>query len=995
MFSPGEINAALLDPQITHDLAQIRAVLSNNRLRREVVLDPDSLPRLERVVDSVLVSAPDWNEEAAELVLRAAEVSETLAIAAGTEGGARLRLRAALLYELGAMPMMAAAVIRDGDGPTFLIDFLKRRQAFKSLAEEIRVNGDVAEAKADVLLRLGSCEAALELADFEHDSSQAFGAHTAALEEVARNFEVDMSLSEVKAFAEVVSRRASRSTRLHAPDALFAGLRAIGFPPELWAAQTEAIGKGLLDLDHDSWGLAAPTGAGKTFLARLLILDALQQEPGSKVLYIVPTKALVHQVSRDLGEAFEPLDLQVTSVTPQLAALDDGEEAEISESSVLVLTPEKADLLLRIGAEFLKEASLVVVDEAHHIEDGTRGVLLELYLARLRTALAGSARYVLLSAVAPNIADITKWMGKKPGSALIDQRATRMKVGVYRVRREGRFNRGVIDYTDGNQLRVFEKGVQKGKRAGLIQLAAELSKAGPILVVAKGQGTAEKVAEGLRDQLQADGLKPLSREQRSSSVMERLDSRLEREMYADVGLRKLIRWGVAYHHAGLPPRVREALEEAVSKNYIRSVVATTTLADGVNFPFSTVVVESLAIQNPSFEAGKPMDWRVFTPRRFWNIAGRAGRPGYDHEGHVILFEPSLGLDRVNQAIEPYITPHLLDMPPVTSALAEGLREMEAQLKDGDFSLESLEETELPEGLPKETKGVVNLLRVGLAHAKATEQSVEPDEYFSQTYASRILPESERAFGLRLMRQQQKVLDSYLADTAAPTIDLVAELGLSIDTLSRLQRYVRELGDWQFEALVNVLFGPQINFKQLPYILIGVLQNMAELEGRKLSGWYSETVVDWCSGKPFSTIARQKNERSLEDLISLMYSRIQYTLPWGLYATDRFVAEVAHEREIQYDSQLNKLAYLVEAGVPDRAALRLTALGFERTDAARLSRTYFGSREARETTDIISWLCAQSDEALKSIVVGADRRRVDFDFIPLLKEVREGKVEERD
>src|SRR4029077_14003947 len=112
-----------------------------------------------------------------------------------------------------------------------------------------------------------------------------------------------------------------------------------------------------------------------------------------------------------------------------------------------------------------------------------------------------------------------------------------------------------------------------------------------------------------------------------------------------------------------------------------------------------------------------------------------------------------------------------------------------------------------------------------------------------------------------------------------------------------------LGDWQFEALVNVLFGPQINFKQLPYVLIGVLKNMAELEGRRLSGWYSEAVVEWFSGKAFSAIARQKNERTLEDLISLMYSRIQYTLPWGLYATDRFVAEVALEREIQYDSQL--------------------------------------------------------------------------------------------
>ena len=147
--------------------------------------------------------------------------------------------------------------------------------------------------------------------------------------------------------------------------------------------------------------------------------------------------------------------------------------------------------------EFLGEVSLVVVDEAHHIEDGTRGVLLELYLARLRSTLAAHARYVLLSAVAPNIREITDWIGDRPGYAVVEQRSTRMKVGIYKVRREGHFNQGFIDYTDGTRVLIFNRKAEKGQEAGLVQLAERLAAAGPLLVVAQGKKTTENIAAAL------------------------------------------------------------------------------------------------------------------------------------------------------------------------------------------------------------------------------------------------------------------------------------------------------------------------------------------------------------------------------------------------------------------------------------------------------------------------------------------------------------------
>jgi hypothetical protein len=163
--------------------------------------------------------------------------------------------------------------------------------------------------------------------------------------------------------------------------------------------------------------------------------------------------------------------------------------------------------------------------------------------------------------------------------------------------------------------------------------------------------------------------------------------------------------------------------------------------------------------------------------------------------------------------------------------------------------------------------------------------------------------------------------------------------------------------------------------------------MAELDGPRLSGIYTETVIDWCLGKPFAAIPLAARHKRLEDLISFIYVKIGYLLPWGLYAFDRFLREAAAERRLEYGGEVQTLAYLVDAGVPDTAALVLCAQGLERTDASRLSRAYFASREARETTDIIRWVRAQPFERLAALVRGVDGRRLDHDFRRVLKDLR--------
>ena len=348
--------------------------------------------------------------------------------------------------------------------------------------------------------------------------------------------------------------------------------------------------------------------------------------------------------------------------------LDDEEEEVIATSSVLVLTPEKADLLGRLSADSFQRTRVVIVDEAHHIESGTRGVLLEMYLWRLKNLIPQNARFVFLSAVAPNIKQLTEWVGSPSRTVLQRSRPTRMTVGVYRIGRIGARRAGWIDYEEGGRLQLFDRGVETSQRRQLVQLAQALAVAGPVLVVAKGKKECENLAREMAARIEPGDRMPS--DQFEADDVQRLDSRLERELYADVPMRDFLNSRVVYHHAGLPPRVRTAVEDVIRGGFIRYVFATTTLAEGVNFPFSSVVVQSLALRDAPAK-GKPVRYSPVTPRVFWNIAGRAGRPGMDREGQVILFEPSLGLNRVEYVLSDYLNPDITSLAPVTSALAKG------------------------------------------------------------------------------------------------------------------------------------------------------------------------------------------------------------------------------------------------------------------------------------------------------------------------------------
>ncbi|MEW6130743.1 MAG: DEAD/DEAH box helicase [Acidobacteriota bacterium] len=992
MFVIDEIKSVLNNHDFISDLQWVRQSLAMHRYGQKFPSGNGSVARLSYFVESVLSSAPGWkSNDALNLCSIAGEIAELLSsykdLSEITQR--KMRIRSALLYELAELPALSSAILKEQDLTGLLGDLFSRKGFFSNLG----VNGEMkkyrsAPVKANVTeLDLVLSYDALRLAEYEQGEEQAPDKFASQiLANLAKELSIGMSTTEINAFAAIINKRRSYATRSNVEHDLLPYLREMKFPAELWATQVQAIQAGLVNYHYDSWGFAAPTGTGKTFLARLLIAKTLLDNPETKILYIVPSKALVQEICSELSDVFAPLNFSVVQVSPQMIELNTTEEKEIATCSVAVLTPEKADLLLRLGVDFMANASLIIVDEAHHIESGNRGVLLELYLWRIRNLYKVQTRIVFLSAVAPNVDELAEWLGDNPGGLVADRRSTRMRAGVYHVKKQNAKG-GWIDYSDNTSIRIVDS-LEKTQEKQLIQLAEKVSRVGPVLIVAKGKGTCESLAKKTGIWLEENGfLKKLTEDENKSDTIQRLDSRLEREMYASVEMRILLKNRIVYHHAGLPPRVRQSVEEAIRQNYVDYVYATTTLAEGVNFPFSSVIVQSLALREPP-EKGKPARYNPVTPRSFWNIAGRAGRPGFDREGQAILFEPSLGAEKVNAVVENYLDPSMKGIDPVHSALAENIKEISRSIDAKEFTLDTLETVALPENITRKVRGTINLLRVGIIHAKTSKQFMFPEQILEGSFALRHLDDAEIQIATQLIQSQTEVVDKFLAEPGAPSVDMIAELGLSIETLSDLRDYVLNLSNWELKQMRKVMIGGKINFNQAKYIVGPVAKRMAELEGPKLGGLYTEVILQWLSGVPLVSVkSKAEYKDSLEELIKVIYSRIQYLLPWGLYAFHRLVEEELKRRNIfSYSDEILSLAYLVDAGVPNYDALRLVRLDMERVDATRLAKEYH-KRKPYLDTDIIGWLLKEDLDSVLAFVRGSDNRRIDPDLIRLLNEFK--------
>jgi len=405
---------------------------------------------------------------------------------------------------------------------------------------------------------------------------------------------------------------------------------------ELWPSQQDALRKNLLDPYRRAILVEMPTSAGKTLLAKFSIIQTKALNPNGKIMYIVPTRALVNQVTADLRLDFANFNPKfvVEQAVPAFELNPTEERLLSGTTDILVTTPEKLDLLIRKDHPATKDIALVIADEAHNISDRSRGARLELLLGTLKRERAG-ARFLLLSPFLPNDDELVSWLGDDQYLPPIgvDWKPSRTVVSVLKL--DGSKNKRAffletvpaskaLDISPGKKIRIADQNVVPGKPSlerYTIAGAKVFKERGAVLVLCRGRGTAIKRAKQIASTMEKIN--------ENNELVKSVCKFLAVEHGPNTPLIDLLYSGVAYHHSGLSQEARLLIEGLIKKDLIKVVCGTTTLAQGVNFPISTVIIESLV---------KGSGNRL-TYSDFWNVAGRAGRALFDTTGIIAFPAP--------------------------------------------------------------------------------------------------------------------------------------------------------------------------------------------------------------------------------------------------------------------------------------------------------------------------------------------------------------------
>jgi DEAD/DEAH box helicase len=413
-------------------------------------------------------------------------------------------------------------------------------------------------------------------------------------------------------------------------------------PPhiDLWPSQIAAAERAINP--DDDLVIALPTSAGKTRIAELCILRTLADQ--RRIIYVTPLRALSAQIERVLARTFVPLGRAVTSLYGASGATLIDAKTLVS-ADLVVATPEKLDFALRQDPTVLNDIGLVVFDEGHMIGLGSREIRYEVLIQRLlRRQDADQRRIVCLSAMFnpedPYFKDFANWLrSDAPGDSVhVQWRPTRQRLAT--LDWSQRSKSATLYFLDGEKPYVprfiEENDAKKPRRTPFpkndvefcISAANAFARDGhTVLVYSPLKSQVEPLAREfrrIRDQGYLESVKAPQPEHIAVALA------IGREwLGTDHAAVRALEAGIGTHHGALPRPFLNAVEELLDERRLSVVIASPTLAQGIDLACSVLIFRSLR----RYEDG---EWVPISPAEFGNVIGRAGRAYVDLDGISVL-----------------------------------------------------------------------------------------------------------------------------------------------------------------------------------------------------------------------------------------------------------------------------------------------------------------------------------------------------------------------
>ncbi|RTL01450.1 MAG: DEAD/DEAH box helicase [Proteobacteria bacterium] len=709
--------------------------------------------------------------------------------------------------------------------------------------------------------------------------------------------------------------------------------------------------EGLLGSSRRAVVVSLPTSSGKTMIAQFRILQALNQfdTENGWVAYLAPTRALVNQITRRIRNDFEPLGISVEQVSPALEV--DGFEMSIlqnddknSQFKVLVTTPEKLDLMLRQDWESKigRPLTLVVVDEAHNLQNATRGLKLELLLANINKECE-NAQFLLLTPFIENAKEIATWLGGANSDDInmsIDWQPNERAIGIVYAEKSDsrctshcRFNlkfKSVhtskpsisidenIMMLENNDQYTFSQVNDNAKLATMV--VNQLKERDSVIAMHGQVRWVWSLAEEIK--IKSNLVTP-------SENIKYVQKFLSYEFGSSFQLIDLLNYKIGVHHAGFSDEVRTLMEWLFEKGEINVLVATTTIAQGMNFPVGAVVMASHQYFSTHAEEMPPED--------FWNIAGRAGRVGQDSIGIIALVAKN---DTEIEKLRTFINKQ-------TGALNSSLIEMvtEAMKSTNNMNIEDLGKIVYQQ--PTWSAFVQYLTHTYKQMGESENFIAQIEQVLRGTFGFEKLRQQNRAWSNKFIRGVENYA-TYMQDPKYKgAIKLVDSTGFSLQSVIQLLQDSgkEDIGknSWNQELFGNT----SVELQKMVGILLKIPElrdNFDDIKGKTNTqdgNTISLVIKDWVNGKSIENIAEnyfKTGNINMDEAITKcgqsLYGKITQTASWGLSA---LLSPMASEMTEDEFKELSNLPARVYYGVNSDDAMMLRLIGVPRIASTELSK----------------------------------------------------------
>lgn len=677
---------------------------------------------------------------------------------------------------------------------------------------------------------------------------------------------------------------------------------------------------------NETISISAPTSAGKSYILCTLLLEELT-EGNKNIVYVVPTRALISQVETDLRALLKQYNLEsqtnVTTVPPQ-------DDVDIEKSNIFVFTQERLHWFLYGNSNV--QVDILIVDEAHKIEDGNRGILLQQKIEdvvktnpRIKVFFSSpftSNPEILLENVINNSKKCkvnTQFVAVNQNLLYVTQ--VPRKIKEWQI-----------------QLCTIEKNILLGyvimadrptsERHKVVHIAYQTLNRGGCLIYSNGAADAENTASLLFNLLP---------EHNVDAEVEELIELVKKTIHAQYVLARVLSKGIAFHYGNMPLLIRSEIERLFSVGKIEYLICTSTLLEGVNLP-----AKSIIIRKPSRGKGNPLN-----QNDFWNLAGRAGRLGKEYSGNIFCIEPSKW-----------------DIQPEPNKTKQEIkRALNIVESKGDELLD--------------------YIRRGAPRREVLDRP-DLDAAFGYFYIRYVL-EKEKALSTPFYDRLLQELQVVQSQVTLPSSIVKKNPGISPLAQQSLYDYFTEHID-VIDTLIPVYPNDSNAFEEYKS-LVEIIGQTISYYPQQLNASRAILLINWMSGRPLSYLIsksydsymRKHYPKKLSEVIREVmdnvesFVRYQFAKDSSCYVDIlRYVLELNGKRDLL--ESIPQLSLWLEFGVSQKTHLSLLALGLSRNTVLELTNYIISTEKSQE--ECLTWLRSLNlDELDLSPIMVEDIRKI--------------------